>query len=176
MNYSKIKKVDIANGPGCRTSIWLSGCRNNCRECFNPDLWDFKAGKVLSDSVIDEVVETLKPEYIAGLTILGGEPLEPENQQSVLKLIMKVRERFPKKTIWVYTGFTWETLLEGKERCCTNIIMDILQNIDILVDGPFQIENKQAGLPFRGSSNQRFIQTKLSLKLNSLILDNYEQV
>ena len=176
MNYSKIKKVDIANGPGCRTTIWVSGCNHKCPGCFNQDLWNFNSGEQFTSDTIKEVVEALTPSYIAGLSILGGEPLEPSNQQQVLKLITAVREQCTNKTIWLYTGFTWEQLFEKDCRANTQYLSDILHKIDILVDGPYQIENKSVGLPFRGSSNQRFIKVALTLKLQQIIEETYERV
>ena len=147
MNYSGIKNVDIANGPGVRVSLFVSGCRNHCRGCFNPETWDFSYGKPFTTETEDEILIALRPSWIQGLSILGGEPMEPENQQALLPFIRRVKEELPDKDIWIYTGY----LLEGIGTS------PLLSYTDVVVDGPFMEEQKDAGLAFRGSRNQRII-------------------
>ena len=150
MNYCEIKKYDIANGDGVRVSLFVSGCRNHCPGCFNPETWDFNYGDLYTEDVENEITEALKPEYISGLTVLGGDPLEPENIELVTELCKRVKELYPEKTIWVYTGYYFE---DFKDR-------EIMKYIDILVDGPFEMDKKDISLRFRGSSNQRILNIK----------------
>ena len=147
MNYSAIKIFDIADGPGVRVSLFVSGCRNHCKGCFQPETWDFNYGKPYTAETEREIMNLLKPYYIDGLTVLGGDPMEPENIETVTALCRKVKETYPDKTIWVYTGYHWEDV-SGRE---------IVQYIDYLVDGPFVEDLKDISLRFRGSSNQRII-------------------
>ena len=150
MNYAGIKKVDIANGPGVRVSLFVSGCRNHCKGCFNPETWDFSYGKPFTRETEDEIIEALRPSWIQGLSILGGEPTEEENAAVLIPFLKRVRAALPEKDIWLYSGYTYETL-QGEE---------ILTLVDVLVDGPFLLEQKDAGLAFRGSRNQRIIDLK----------------
>ncbi len=160
MHYGNIKKCDVANGVGVRTSLFVSGCRNRCKNCFNPETWDFSYGDEFTDEVADEIIASLKPSHIAGLTILGGEPMEPENQKGLLPFIQRVRSEVPDKTIWVYTGYTLEKdLLPGGAKN-TPETLEILKNIDVMVDGRFIEELKDVTLKFRGSSNQRILEMK----------------
>lgn len=164
MNYGEIKKYDIADGEGVRVSLFVSGCTHHCKGCFNAETWDFNFGKPFTEETIDELLEALKPDYITGLTLLGGEPFEPANQQALLPFIRKVRELFPQKTIWCYTGYTLETdlLSESRARCeCTD---EMLSYIDVLVDGEFVQELKDIRLIFRGSSNQRVLRLQETLQ------------
>mgnify|MGYP001030873290 FL=1 len=171
MNYGEIKKVDIANGEGVRVSLFVSGCRNHCKECFNPMTWAFNYGKEYSEETEKEILEALNHDYIEGLTVLGGEPFEPENQKEVLSLVKKVREVFPHKNIWIYSGFTFEELVGKKEsRAATPLTKEILKNIDVLVDGRFEIAKKDLMLKFRGSTNQRIIDVKKTLALHEIVL------
>ena len=147
MNYAGIKKVDIANGPGVRVSLFVSGCRNHCKGCFNPETWDFAYGQPFTRETEDEIIEALRPSWIQGLSILGGEPTEEENAAVLIPFLKRVREKLPEKDIWLYSGYTYE-MLQGEE---------ILTLVDVLVDGPFLLEQKDAGLAFRGSRNQRII-------------------
>ncbi len=173
MYYGEIKKCDIANGVGVRVSLFVSGCLNHCPNCFNQITWDFEYGKVFDEYTENEIVELLKPSHIAGLTILGGEPLEPRNQGGVLQLIKKVKKEVPNKTIWIYSGFTLEELLGKQEsRAYTDNSLKILENIDVLVDGRFIEKLKDITLHFRGSSNQRIIDVPQTLKNNEIILLN----
>lgn len=171
MNYGEIKKVDIANGEGVRVSLFVSGCRNHCKECFNPMTWAFNYGKEYGEETEKEILEALNHDYIEGLTVLGGEPFEPENQEEVLSLVKKVREVFPHKNIWIYSGFNFEELIGKKEsRAATPLAKEILKNIDVLVDGRFEIAKKDLMLKFRGSTNQRIIDVKKTLALHEIVL------
>ena len=162
MKYSMIKWNDIANGPGVRTSVFVSGCRHHCLDCFNSETWDFNHGSDFDDGIINFITNSLDSQYITGLTILGGEPMEPENQKGVLDLITSVRNKFgDSKSIWVYTGCVLEKhLLNEDSEYHTQYTEDILHNIDILVDGPFIKNQYDISLKFRGSNNQRIIDMK----------------
>ena len=163
MNYALIRKNDIANGPGVHVSLFVSGCRHHCKGCFNPETWSFSYGKPFTDEIIEEILQALKPDYITGLSLLGGEPFEPENQEALLKLTSLVREKYPKKDIWLYSGFPFSLLSSGKVGA-SETCLALLGNIDVLVDGTFKEELKDASLIFRGSSNQNIIDVPLSLK------------
>ena len=166
MKYANIKKHDIANGPGVRVSLFVSGCNHHCKGCFNSVAWDFNYGSEFTNDTINEIIEALDKNYIDGLSLLGGEPLEELNQQDVLKLITEVKEKTPDRTIWLYSGFTYEQINKMK----TKEINDIIKNIDVLVDGKFEIDLYDPSLFFRGSSNQRIINIKETLKENKIIL------
>lgn len=155
MNYAEIKYVDIANGPGTRTSLFVSGCRLHCKNCFNTQTWDFLFGEPFTTEVEDEILASLEPRYVHGLTVLGGEPMEPENQRALVGFLRRVRERFPRKTIWCFTGYTLGVVAFGAKHC--EATDELLGLIDVLVDGPFVQELHELGLRFRGSSNQRLI-------------------
>ena len=150
MNYAEIKYCDIANGVGVRTTLFVSGCRNHCPECFQPQTWDFGFGKAFTREVEDEIIKSLEPAYVTGLTLLGGEPMEPENQEALLPFLRKVKAEFPDKDIWLYTGNRLEEVASSP----------LLSNVDVVVDGPFLETEKDAGLAFRGSRNQRIIDLK----------------
>ena len=147
MKYGRINKTDIANGPGVRVSLFVSGCRNHCKGCFNPETWDFNYGTDYTTATVDEIIEALEPEHISGLSVLGGDPFERENYMYVLALVKYIKRHYPDKTIWVYTGYTYEKF---KDR-------SIMEFIDVLVDGPFIEKLKDISLKYRGSSNQRII-------------------
>ena len=149
MYYGALKKTDIANGPGVRVSLFVSGCTHQCRECFNPETWNFTYGKEYTDRVRKEILEALSPDYIQGLTVLGGEPFEPENQRGLLALYRDMRARYPKKNIWVYTGYTLERDLLQESRARIDITDEILSMINVLVDGEFILEKKNISLKFR---------------------------
>lgn len=169
MNYATIKKFDIANGPGVRVSLFVSGCRHFCKNCFNSEAWDFSYGAPYTDEILEDIIKALTPDYINGFSLLGGEPFEPENQAQVLRTVKEIKNRLPQKDIWVYSGFTFdEQLLKGTvgER---ETVLEILKNIDVLVDGKFVEELKSPDLLFRGSSNQRIINVKKSLEKNEVI-------
>lgn len=173
MHYGEIKTCDIANGIGVRVSLFVSGCRNCCKNCFNQMTWAFNYGKEFTSETMSYLLTNLNNNYIDGLTILGGEPLEKENQSEVLNIIKRVKEVFPNKSIWLYTGFTFEEITSDITcRANTPLINEILANIDVLVDGRFIEEEKDICLHFRGSRNQRLINVKETLKNNKLtILD-----
>ena len=165
MNYATIKYYDIANGPGVRTSVFVSGCRHHCPGCFNAVAWDFGYGKPFDKAIRNEVFASCQPAYITGLSLLGGEPMEPQNQRELLSLVAKVKERYPDKNIWCYTGYTLEKdLLPGADsRARCEVTDELLQYIDVLVDGEFQIDQKNIRLKFRGSANQRILDLPRSL-------------
>ncbi len=169
MNYCNIKKVDIADGLGVRVTLFVSGCTHHCKGCFQPETWDFDYGELFTSDTENELIEALKPDYIDGLTLLGGEPFEPENQKALLPFLKKVRNIYPEKTIWAYSGYTFEELINNsRAKCeCTD---EILSLIDVLVDGEFKIDLKNISLKFRGSSNQRVIDVKETLKKGEIIL------
>lgn len=157
MNYAEIKEYDIANGPGVRVSLFVSGCRNACPGCFNPETWDFDYGQTYTLETEDKILRLLLPDYIEGLTLLGGEPFEPENQAVLVGLLRKVRRIYPKKSIWCYTGYTYEKdLLKGGSRH-TSFTDEMLSLIDVLVDGRFLLAEKDITLLYRGSRNQRIL-------------------
>ena len=168
MNYSAIKYSDIANGLGVRTTLFVSGCRNHCKDCFQPETWDFKYGKQFDQQVEDEILQSLKPDYISGLTLLGGDPFEPENQRTLLPFLLRVREQYPDKNIWAYTGYVLDQdLQEGGKSYC-EVTMQLLSCLDVLVDGPFIAEQKDITLKFKGSANQRVIDMKEYLANGSI--------
>lgn len=169
MNYGEIKFYDIANGVGVRTSLFVSGCRNHCEDCFNRETWAFDFGKPYTSETEDEIIESLKPDYIAGLSVLGGEPFEKENQPDVLKLIRRVKKEFPKKSVWIYSGFTLEEILHGSRASGENA-NEILKSADVLVDGRFDKTKKNITLKFRGSENQRIIDLEPTLLQKKVVL------
>ena len=162
MNYATIRNCDIANGEGVRVSLFVSGCTHRCKGCFNPDQWSFDYGEPFDESVEHMIFGYLAPSYIAGLSILGGEPMEPENQRALVPFIRRLRDRFGlAKTVWVYTGCVLETHLKTEgSRWRTEVTDEFLSLIDVLVDGPFVESKKDISLKFRGSSNQRIIDMK----------------
>ena len=170
MKYATIKKMDIANGPGVRVSIFVSGCRHHCKGCFNEEAWDFNYGTEFTEDTINEILEALKPNYITGLSLLGGEPFEKENQAALVELTNRVREVYPDKTIWAYSGFLFDKQIRDKMCTMWEETPKLLKNVDILVDGKFEEENKDPKLFFRGSSNQRIIDVQESLAQNEVVL------
>lgn len=166
MYYGNIKYYDISNGDGVRTSLFVSGCNHHCKGCFNEIAWDFNYGKEFSYNTLKEILNSLKPDYIAGLSILGGEPLDYKNINVVSTVVGVVRKSFPNKSIWVYTGYTYEDLLE-RNNLFTSLI---LNDIDVLVDGKFIEELKDISLKFRGSSNQRIIDMNKTRELGEITL------
>ena len=157
MNYAEIKTCDIANGEGVRTSLFVSGCTHHCKGCFNEIAWDFEYGKIFDEQVEESILKELEPAYIAGLTLLGGEPFEPGNQRGLLPFLEKVKSKFPQKNIWCYTGYLYDSDLQQGGRAYCECTDRMLQLIDILVDGPFVEAQKDIRLKFRGSANQRII-------------------
>ena len=166
MYYGNIKYCDIANGSGVRTTLFVSGCTHHCKGCFQPETWNFTFGQPFDDAAADAIIESLKPGYIEGLTLLGGEPMEPENQQALRPFLARVKQECPGKTIWVYTGDTIEDLLFGERH--TPDTDELFSYIDVLVDGQFVEELKSIGLRFRGSSKQRIIDVPATLKEKSV--------
>lgn len=164
MNYSNIKYWDIANGVGVRTTLFVSGCRLHCPNCFNESAWDFSSGEPFTAEVEEKVMESLEPPYVAGLSVLGGEPMEPENQEGLVGFLERVRDRFgSEKSIWMYSGHTWEQLAPGGAWNLGDVTDRILDTLDVLVDGPFVQDLHDITLRFRGSSNQRLIDVPATL-------------
>lgn len=157
MHYSTIKDCDIANGIGVRITLFVSGCTNHCKNCFQPQTWDFDFGEPFTEETEEKLLEMLKPDYINGLTLLGGEPMEPQNQRALVPFLKRVREAYPNKNVWCFTGFTYEVLkTDGSHPRC-EVTDEMLSLIDVLVDGRYVDELKDLTLQFRGSSNQRLI-------------------
>lgn len=169
MHYGAIKKYDIANGLGVRVSLFVSGCRNHCPNCFQAETWHFDYGQPYSDETTKEILEALKPRYIKGFSLLGGEPFEIENQRECVKLLKQIKETYPDKDIWCYSGYVLDQdLIEGGKRYC-EVTNEMLSYIDILVDGRFVEELKDITLMYRGSSNQRLIDLKASKEAKTII-------
>ena len=166
MKYAKIKKTDVANGPGVRVSIFVSGCHHHCEGCFNSEAWDFNYGNDFTEDTIQEIIEAMNHDYITGLSLLGGEPFELINKKGLLPLLKKVKEVYPDKTIWAYSGFLYDELKEMDYP----ETKEILSLIDVLVDGKFVESLKDPNLYFRGSSNQRVIDMKKTLKSKKIVL------
>lgn len=164
MNFATIKKHDVANGTGVRVSLFVSGCTHYCKGCFNSEAWDFNYGNVYTQDTENEIMQALKPPYIAGLSLLGGEPFEPENQRTIVTLLRRFKKEFPEKNVWCYTGYTFDKDLIKGGKVYIEVTNEILCDIDVLVDGEFIEEKKDLTLKFRGSSNQRIIDVKQSLK------------
>lgn len=169
MHYGKIKNCDIANGNGVRVTLFVSGCTHHCKGCFNPETWDFRYGQPYTEETEETILRMLTPPFINGLTLLGGEPMEPDNQRALLPLVKKAKERFPEKDIWCYTGYTLETdLLTGDAR--TEVTDELLSHIDVLVDGEFIEAQKNISLRFRGSENQRLLALRETLETGRSVL------
>lgn len=169
MNYATLKKYDIANGLGVRVSLFVSGCTHQCKNCFNKEAWDFAYGDPFTETIADEIIDCLKQPYIQGLSLLGGEPLEPSNQMGLIKLLRRVKKEVPNKNIWCYTGYIFEKdIVTG--RAHTEITNELLSYLDVLVDGPFIEEKKDITLKFRGSSNQRLIDVPKTLQNHKVLL------
>lgn len=166
MHYGKIKKCDIANGEGIRTTLFVSGCRNRCKGCFQPETWDFNYGEEFTGRTAEEIFLSVDNPSVRGLTVLGGEPMEPENQRALLPFLRDFKARFPHKTVWLFTGNMYEELTgaPGTHAKCLDITAELLSLVDILVDGRFVEEEKRLGLRFRGSANQRVIDMNLTRK------------
>lgn len=173
MYYATIKDVDIANGAGVRVSLFVSGCTHRCLECFNEIAWDFKYGQEFTEETIEYLMKALKLTHIKGLSLLGGEPMEPSNQQGLLPLLKRFHQEYPDKDVWCYTGYVLEDLLEGG-KVHIDISDELLSYIDYLVDGPFILEQKDIRLKFRGSLNQRIIDMKKTKQEKKIVL--WEQI
>lgn len=170
MYYGNIKNCDIADGIGVRVTLFVSGCTNHCKNCFQPETWDFSYGEPFTAETEQKLIEMLKPEYINGLTLLGGEPFEPENQRALIPFLKRVRSELPQKNIWAYSGFTFEEICsEGSHPHC-EVTDEMLSLVDVLVDGRFVEELKNISLRFRGSSNQRLIDVKKTLEEGKVVL------
>ncbi|MBQ8301227.1 MAG: anaerobic ribonucleoside-triphosphate reductase activating protein [Clostridia bacterium] len=161
MNYAGLKTTDIANGPGVRVTLFVSGCRRHCKNCFNKETWDFNYGNPFEKETMNTIIDALGKEYIEGFSLLGGEPFEKENRETVLNIVRTVKEKFPNKTIWCYSGFTFEELIDDAR--------NILEYVDVLVDGAFIEEKKNLRLQFRGSENQRLIDVKKTLECGNVV-------
>lgn len=167
MNYATIKNCDIANGPGVRVSLFVSGCTHRCKGCFNEVAWDFDYGEPFTEAVMDSIVDMLRPSYIRGLTLLGGEPFEPQNQAGVVELLRKIKRELPDKSIWAFSGYLFDKdILSGRLGDCS----EYLSYLDVLVDGPFVEAKKNLSLRFRGSENQRLIDVPASLAAGEIVL------
>lgn len=170
MHYAAIKITDVANGPGIRVSLFVSGCTHGCRGCFNSEAWDFHYGREYTRETEAEILTALEPVYIRGLSVLGGEPMEPQNRGTVLELLEKVRERYPEKSIWCYTGYDYERdLLRWEAEDPGGAVSRLLGLIDVLVDGEFVEERRNLNLAFRGSENQRLIDVRKSRRLGEVV-------
>lgn len=170
MNYADIKRFDVANGPGIRISLFVSGCTHACKGCFNQEAWDFNYGTPFTGNTEEKIIEYLAPEYIAGLTLLGGDPMEPSNQKALLPFIRRVKNIYPEKNIWCFTGYLFDK--EILEDMCkkSDITRELISYFDVMVDGRFMIDKKDLRLKFKGSSNQRTIMVKESLRTGEIIL------
>lgn len=174
MHYATIKFYDISNGPGVRVSLYVSGCRNHCKGCFNPETWDFNYGQPFTKETEDKIIEAMKPSYIKGFTLLGGDPFEPENAKALAPFMKRLREIYPDKSFWCFTGYDFERdLLTGKQG---DDVTQILQTLDVLVDGKFVESLKDLNLKFKGSSNQRTILVQKSLETDEVVLWDEESV
>ncbi len=170
MNYADIKRIDVANGPGVRVSLFVSGCSHHCKECFNQETWDFEYGSLFDEKAEDEIIDYLKPDYIKGLTLLGGDPMEKANQEALIPLLEKVKNKYPDKSIWCYTGYDFEDDIKKNMLENWEVTQKFMSYIDVLVDGEFKIDLKDLNLVFRGSSNQRIIMVKESMQSGKIVL------
>lgn len=170
MNYGEIKKYDIADGPGVRVSLFVSGCTHCCEGCFNSQTWDFNFGKPFTEETEEEILKAMSPSHISGFTLLGGEPFEPQNQKVIVELLRKIKKVYPDKNIWCYTGYLFDRDLLGESRARCEYTDEMLSMIDVLVDGEFIAEKRNLMLNFRGSSNQRIILVQQSLKEEKVVL------
>lgn len=172
MNYATIKNCDIANGPGVRISLFVSGCTHRCKGCFNEVAWDFDYGQPFTQETIEEILNMLAPPHIAGITLLGGEPFEPQNQPALLDLLRQIKAKMPEKSIWAFSGYLFEKDILAGRLGPKEITQEFVSYLDVLVDGPFILEKKDLMLRFRGSSNQRLIDVKASLQTGTTVLWN----
>lgn len=169
MNYGAIKKCDIANGVGVRTVLFVSGCTHHCKGCFQPETWNFDYGERYTKETEDEIIESLRPDYVDGITLLGGEPFEPENQRELVKLLRRIKKELPQKTVWSFSGFTYEELT-GDSRAVCEATKEMLSMLDVLVDGEFVEAKRNISLRFRGSENQRLIDMNKTRKEGKIVL------
>lgn len=169
MRYGSIKKCDIANGVGVRTVLFVSGCTHHCKGCFQPETWDFSYGELYTEATEKEIIDSLRPSYVNGLTLLGGEPFEPQNQRVLVGLLRRVRRELPEKTIWSFSGYIWEELT-GESRARCEVTDEMLSMLDVLVDGEFVEEKRNISLRFRGSENQRLIDVPKTRAAGHIVL------
>ena len=169
MNYGAIKKCDIANGVGVRTVLFVSGCTHHCKGCFQPETWNFDYGERYTKETEDEIIESLRPDYVDGITLLGGEPFEPENQRALVKLLRRIKKELPQKTVWSFSGYTYEELT-GDSRAVCEVTNEMLSMLDVLVDGEFVEAKRNISLRFRGSENQRLIDMNKTRKEGKIVL------
>ena len=169
MNYGAIKKCDIANGVGVRTVLFVSGCTHHCKGCFQPETWNFDYGERYTKETEDEIIESLRPDYVDGITLLGGEPFEPENQRELVKLLRRIKKELPQKTVWGFSGYTYEELT-GDSRAVCEVTNEMLSMLDVLVDGEFVEAKRNISLRFRGSENQRLIDMNKTRKEGKIVL------
>ena len=170
MNYATIKNCDIANGPGVRVSLFVSGCTHRCPGCFNEVAWDFNYGTPFTQETVDSILEMLKPDYVKGLTLLGGEPFEPQNQPAIVDLLRQIKAKFPQKSIWAFSGYLFDKDILAWRLGPREITEEYLSYLDVLVDGPFVEAKKNLNLRFRGSENQRLIDVPASLARGEVVL------
>lgn len=170
MNYATIKNCDIANGPGVRVSLFVSGCTHHCKGCFNEVAWDFDYGQPFTQETVDQILDMMKPAYIKGITLLGGEPFEPQNQPALVDLLRQIKAAYPEKSIWAFSGYLFDKdILPGKLGDPA-VTKELVSYLDVLVDGRFVLEKKNLSLRFRGSSNQRIIHVPSSLEKGEIVL------
>ena len=174
MNYADIKQYDVANGPGIRISLFVSGCTHHCKECFNPETWDFNYGKPFTQETIDLIIEYMKPEFISGLTLLGGDPFEIQNQEPLIPLLKQVKSVYPDKTVWCFTGYDFERDIVGRMMNEYPFTKELLSYIDVMVDGEFILEQKDLSLIFKCSANQKTIKVKESLESGTVQLYEFD--
>lgn len=170
MNYATIKNCDIANGPGVRVSLFVSGCTHRCKGCFNEVAWDFNYGNPFTQDTVDEILNMLSPDYVKGITLLGGEPFEPENQPAILDLLRQIKKKYPEKSVWAFSGYLFDKDILAGRLGPWEITEEYLSYVDVLVDGPFVEAKKDLSLRFRGSSNQRIIDVKKTLQKGEIVL------
>lgn len=170
MYFGAIKNTDIANGPGVRVSLFVSGCTHHCKECFQPETWDFNYGEEFTQATVNYIVKLMAPDYIRGITILGGEPFEPSNQAVLVKLIRTLKDKYPTKDIWMFSGYLLDEELWSESRARCEYTDEILSMIDVLVDGEFMIDKKNIMLKFRGSENQRIIDVPASIASKQVVV------
>ena len=170
MNYATIKNCDIANGPGVRISLFVSGCTHHCKGCFNEVAWDFDYGTPFTQETIDQILEMMKPNYIKGITLLGGEPFEPQNQPALVDLLRQIKAKYPEKSIWAFSGYLFDKDILPGRLGDPAVTREFVSYLDVLVDGRFVLEKKNMSLRFRGSSNQRIIHVPASLEKGEIVL------
>lgn len=176
MYYGALKKTDIANGPGVRVTLFVSGCTHHCKECFQPETWDFEFGRPFTDDTKAEILKAMEPDFIRGITLLGGEPFEPSNQAVLIELLRDIKKTYPTKDIWSYSGYLLDEELLKASRARCEYTDEMLSMLDVLVDGEFMIDKKNIMLKFRGSENQRIIDVPASLKAGKVIVIPDEEI